>query len=72
MNINTAIVESLWDRNLIQGTEKNIPQTFFREDTHPNIEMSSHGSCNSQKFDLGNIFITFMESLPTGNLLRLT
>ena len=67
-----TIVESLWDRNLIQGTEKNIPQTFFREDTHPNIEMSSHGSCNSQKFDLGNIFTTFMESLPTGNLLRLT
>ena len=71
MNINTAIVESLWDRNLIQGTEKNIPRTFFREHKHPNIEMSSRGSCNSQEFDLDNI-ITSMESLPTGNLLRLT
>ena len=71
MNINKAIVESLWDRNLIQGTEKNIPRTFFREHTHPNIEMSSRLSCNSQKPDLDNIF-TSMESLPTGNLLRLT
>ena len=71
MNINKAIVESLWDRKLIQGTEKNIPRTFFREDTHPNVEMSSRGSCNSQKPDLDNIF-TSMESLPTGNLLRLT
>ena len=66
-----TIVESLWDRNLIEGTDKNIPRTFFREHTHPNIEMSSRGSCNSQKFNLDNIF-TSMESLSTGNLLRLT
>ena len=66
-----TIVESLWDCNQIQGTEKNIPQTFFREHVHLNIEMSSCGRCSSQEFDLDNIF-TSMECLPTGNLLRFT
>ena len=46
-NINKAIVESLWDRNLTQGNVKNIPWAFFQEHTHPLIETSSRGSCNS-------------------------
>ena len=55
-NINKAIVESLWDRNLTQGTAKNIPWAFFQEHTHPLIETSGHGCCNSQEFDLDNLF----------------
>ena len=55
-NINRAIVESLWDRNLIQGNKKNIPWAFFQEQTHPLIETSSRGSCNSQEFDPDNLF----------------
>ena len=55
-NINKAIVVLLWDRTLTQGTTKNIPWAFFLEYTHPLIETSSRGSCNSQEFDLGNLF----------------
>ena len=45
--INKTIVESLWDRNLTQGTTKNICWTFSQEHTHPLIETSSRRSCNS-------------------------
>ena len=55
-NINKAIVESLWDRNLTQGTTKNIPWAFFQEQIHPLIETSSRGSYKSQEFDLDNLF----------------
>ena len=55
-NINKAIVESLWDRNLTQGTTKNNPWVFFQEHTNPLIVTSSRGNCNSQEFDLDNLF----------------
>ena len=56
MNINKAIVESLWHDNLTQGTIKNIPWAFFQEHTHPLTETCSRGSCNWQEFDLDNLF----------------
>ena len=55
-NINNAIVESLWDRNLTQGTTKKIPLAFFQEHTHTLIETSRGGSSNSQEFDFDDPF----------------
>ena len=71
-NINKSVVGSLWDRNLTQGNAKNIPWVVFQEHTHPFIETSSRGSCNSEEFDLDNLF-SLLRSLflqETGKLLE--
>ena len=47
-------MESLRDHDHTQG--KSSFFAFFQEHTHPLIETSSHGSYNSQEFDLDNVF----------------
>ena len=70
MNINKAIVESLLDCNLTQGTAKTSLGRFSKNKLTHSWKRPSVAAVIHKNLTL-IIFFTARESLPTGNLLRL-